>query len=604
MSHRFSPRANRAAEIGWMEWGSRGVRAREVNEPADPARHLGRVVPLVSRHGRDVVFRSARHRRDTRALRADSCRQRSAAGRQCALQHGRLADDRAPLAEGRYPHRRRPIFRRKISSACSSTSRDFGRTSATISTSASNPKAHACACHPDRSTWTRRPRSRARSSTATTKSSPASGPRRNFRRPMRCGICCSCTGAIASPAKPTSGSTTFLRGLRSRWRAAGCTITSRAGSFATRRRAIGRSRTSRRWRKITADCCAFTRICTASRQIRNSRKRCVRRCAGCAACCAIRIVPLFGGSQDADEEYFSLALESRQKRTAPYVDRTVYTNWNAGLASALIAASIALDDDTLLDEARATIDALCSEKLAGRWACRARTASRGPARPIRSHCSMRSFPCTRQRACRSIWIARRRSPTRRLRACGARTVRSLDNDDASALGNVRIPYAPLDENAELADALLRLGAILHDERYTQIARAILECVRRQVATRGLVRRNLRLRSRAPARGAVDDYDCRSQRGAARRGTAPSRSARRRPYDHLERAALRDDLFRDALRGAGDGRDDAPRIVGFAASVTRAVERVPIPDAPHAHRDRPADEDFFPARESGPCRKRH
>ena len=30
---------------------------------------------------------------------------------------------------------------------------------------------------------------------------------------------------------------------------------------------------------------------------------------------------LFGGSQDADEEYFSLALESRQKRAAPYVDR-------------------------------------------------------------------------------------------------------------------------------------------------------------------------------------------------------------------------------------------------------------------------------------------
>src|SRR5579863_3852894 len=73
---------------------------------------------------------------------------------------------------------------------------------------------------------------------------------------------------------------------------------------------------------------------------------------------------LFGGSQDADEEYFSLALESRQKRTAPYVDRTVYTNWNADLASALIAASIALDDDTLVDEARATVDALCSEMMA------------------------------------------------------------------------------------------------------------------------------------------------------------------------------------------------------------------------------------------------
>ncbi|MGH7684622.1 MAG: thioredoxin domain-containing protein, partial [Vulcanimicrobiaceae bacterium] len=41
---------------------------------------------------------------------------------------------------------------------------------------------------------------------------------------------------------------------------------------------------------------------------------------------------LFGGSQDADEHYFSLELDERRKNEAPYVDRTVYTNWNADLA--------------------------------------------------------------------------------------------------------------------------------------------------------------------------------------------------------------------------------------------------------------------------------
>src|SRR5579872_6082077 len=68
--------------------------------------------------------------------------------------------------------------------------------------------------------------------------------------------------------------------------------------------------------------------------------------------------PLFGGSQDADEAYFALPLDERRAREAPFVDRTVYTNWNAGLCSALVAAGIALDDDTLLADAQTTLEAL------------------------------------------------------------------------------------------------------------------------------------------------------------------------------------------------------------------------------------------------------
>ena len=43
---------------------------------------------------------------------------------------------------------------------------------------------------------------------------------------------------------------------------------------------------------------------------------------------------LYGGSQDADEHYYSLDAEEREAAAAPYVDRRVYTAWNAALAIA------------------------------------------------------------------------------------------------------------------------------------------------------------------------------------------------------------------------------------------------------------------------------
>ncbi|HET7418943.1 MAG TPA: DUF255 domain-containing protein [Candidatus Dormibacteraeota bacterium] len=43
---------------------------------------------------------------------------------------------------------------------------------------------------------------------------------------------------------------------------------------------------------------------------------------------------LYAGSQDADEHYYSLDAEERAQATAPYVDRRIYTSWNAALAVA------------------------------------------------------------------------------------------------------------------------------------------------------------------------------------------------------------------------------------------------------------------------------
>ncbi len=50
---------------------------------------------------------------------------------------------------------------------------------------------------------------------------------------------------------------------------------------------------------------------------------------------------LWGGSQDADEEYYRLPPEEREKKPAPYVDPTIYTHANAlMIQTQLLAASL------------------------------------------------------------------------------------------------------------------------------------------------------------------------------------------------------------------------------------------------------------------------
>ena len=52
---------------------------------------------------------------------------------------------------------------------------------------------------------------------------------------------------------------------------------------------------------------------------------------------------LYGGSQDADEHYYSLDAAERETLTPPYVDRRVYTAWNAALAISYLDAGPAAE---------------------------------------------------------------------------------------------------------------------------------------------------------------------------------------------------------------------------------------------------------------------
>ncbi len=51
----------------------------------------------------------------------------------------------------------------------------------------------------------------------------------------------------------------------------------------------------------------------------------------------------FYGSQDADEEYYKLSKTEREKLKAPYIDKRIYTTWNALMISAYLEASFVLD---------------------------------------------------------------------------------------------------------------------------------------------------------------------------------------------------------------------------------------------------------------------
>jgi uncharacterized protein YyaL (SSP411 family) len=67
---------------------------------------------------------------------------------------------------------------------------------------------------------------------------------------------------------------------------------------------------------------------------------------------------LFAGSQDADEEYYSRALPERRKMPAPFIDWTVYADWNARLAADFIEIADALDKPRYRDIGVRTLNTL------------------------------------------------------------------------------------------------------------------------------------------------------------------------------------------------------------------------------------------------------
>jgi len=187
----------------------------------------------------------------------------------------------------------------------------------------------------------------------------------------------------------------------------------------------------------------------------------------------------FGGSQDADEAYYALALDERRKTAAPYVDRTIYTNWNASLASALYAVASALNDDQVAQVATATVGAL-DDRMRDRDGLLYHFA------PQDGSPRARGLLTDQAAYLRSLIDAHEHTGEGRFIDRAEQLVLAVDArfehddgpyDDHAAieeqLGNLAFKDRPLHENALVADSFLRLASLTEDASYRTRAEAIL-----------------------------------------------------------------------------------------------------------------------------------
>jgi uncharacterized protein len=71
---------------------------------------------------------------------------------------------------------------------------------------------------------------------------------------------------------------------------------------------------------------------------------------------------LYAGSQDADEHYYSLDADERVPGNAPYVDRRVYTAWNAAMGIAYLDASVRCNRPELRERAARLLERLFHDR--------------------------------------------------------------------------------------------------------------------------------------------------------------------------------------------------------------------------------------------------
>jgi uncharacterized protein YyaL (SSP411 family) len=200
----------------------------------------------------------------------------------------------------------------------------------------------------------------------------------------------------------------------------------------------------------------------------------------------------YGGSQDADEEYYGLDEEGRKGAKAPYVDASIYTSWNAEAAHALIVAGPLLGEgvgaDAWVARGVEILEMLWSTLLVD--GLMARYADGVP--HIRGLLGDQAWAAWAALAAFSAtgemrWLERARALVEKADALYDETARAyLDRlPDAGEPGRVSEPATPLPENALMARALLALTALTGQASFALRARDVLERFAASYATMGI-----------------------------------------------------------------------------------------------------------------------
>jgi uncharacterized protein len=187
---------------------------------------------------------------------------------------------------------------------------------------------------------------------------------------------------------------------------------------------------------------------------------------------------LYAGSQDADEHYYSLAADERTPQNAPYVDRRVYTSWNAALGIAYLDAAVLRDRPKLRERATKLLERLFHDRYrTGEGLLHTDSAGAqlgdqvwGLWAAVRAH----------QAGLGEGWLPRAVDIATHLEEQYADRDSGgyFDHVGRDQLGRLGDPIKPLGENSVAAMALVELDVLTGepDMRYLSLARRTLESV--------------------------------------------------------------------------------------------------------------------------------
>jgi uncharacterized protein YyaL (SSP411 family) len=185
----------------------------------------------------------------------------------------------------------------------------------------------------------------------------------------------------------------------------------------------------------------------------------------------------FYGSQDADEQYFALDEAGRAEHGAPYVDPRVYAAWTAGLARAYLACGVNFERPDWVERGRRAIDFVWAQMRAGAAGIYRYHDGRPHVLGLLGEQSATALALldAYEVTTDPIYLDRARQLARLIDERW-RTPGGACSDvarDHETTGLLAVPTEPLVENAEVAEAFLRLGRLTHDERYLRLAEETL-----------------------------------------------------------------------------------------------------------------------------------
>jgi uncharacterized protein YyaL (SSP411 family) len=190
--------------------------------------------------------------------------------------------------------------------------------------------------------------------------------------------------------------------------------------------------------------------------------------------------PAFGGSQDADEHYYGLDGAARAELPEPFVDNTVYVDWNALAARALLRAAPVLQRPELKERAAELLGLLWEHGRRDTAMAHYLTPAGEPAtnapllidQATMAAALLDAYEVTGERR----WVEGAQALAgwvrERLRASDGRLHDRLAEPGASA-GLLARPLPVLEENAFMADVFLRLEVYTGQSAWRDRARDVL-----------------------------------------------------------------------------------------------------------------------------------